>query len=157
MYMPNDAFIPFVLDEMRLTPEKTGTINLRGRSMRPFLEDGRDKALLLLPHEPAKVGDAVLAELSPGHYVLHRIISIKGEDVTLLGDGNLNPEYCHTGDIRAIAAGFLRKGRKKADLTTGRKWRCYSWIWMRLRPIRRWLLFIMRPHIPQSLTKHIKQ
>ena len=53
----------------------TVTLRLKGFSMRPFLEDGRDKALLTKPTNP-KVGDPVLAEIAPKHFVLHRIISI---------------------------------------------------------------------------------
>ena len=157
MYMPNDVFLPFVLDELKQHPDKTATINLRGRSMRPFLEHERDKALLALPKEAPRKGDAVLAEISPGHYVLHRIVSIDGDRLTLRGDGNLNDEHCTTADVRALAVGFLRKGRQQPDMTSGRKWRIYSWWWTRLYPCRRLLLFAMHPHVPQFLKKHSKQ
>jgi hypothetical protein len=116
--------------------------------MRPFLEDGRDKALLTLADNP-QVGDAVLAEISKGHFVLHRIIRIDNQQVTLRGDGNLSNEYCQLSDIRAKAVGFYRKGRTAIDSTDGRKWRIYSWLWTRLFPLRRYLLFALHPHIPQ--------
>lgn len=48
------------------------TLELRGMSMRPFLEDGRDKAILIKPCSPLKVGDVVLAEVAPRRYALHR-------------------------------------------------------------------------------------
>ena len=85
--MRNDMLLPFVVEQ--LEAGHTATLPLRGRSMRPFLEDGRDKALLKIESHP-KVGDAVLAEISKGHFVLHRIIKIEDEQVTLRGDGNLN-------------------------------------------------------------------
>jgi hypothetical protein len=152
MYLPNDVFLPLVLDELKRNPGKTATINLRGRSMRPFLEDGRDKAILqLATGDDCRKGDAVLAEVSEGHYVLHRIDAIEGDHITLMGDGNLGYEHCLKGDIRAKAIGFLRKGRQKADMTTGRKWRVYSWLWTRLKPVRRYLLFARHPHIPGFL------
>lgn len=144
--MPNEVFLPFVIEQ--LNEGHTATLPLRGRSMRPFLEDGRDKALLQLCDHP-QVGDAVLAEISKGHFVLHRIICIDGNQVTLRGDGNLSDEYCQLSDIRAKAVGFYRKDRKKLDRTDGYKWRLYSWWWMRLYPLRRYLLFIIYPHIPQ--------
>ena len=156
MYMPNDVFLPFVLDELKQHPDKTATINLRGRSMRPFLEHERDKALLALPKEAPRKGDAVLAEISPGHYVLHRIVSIDGDRLTLRGDGNLSDEHCRLEDIRAKAIGFYRKGHSKLDATDGRKWRIYSWWWTRLYPIRRYLLFLLHPHVPGRL-KRIKK
>ena len=144
--MPNDVFLPFVIEQ--LNEGHTATLPLRGRSMRPFLEDGRDKALLQLCDHP-QVGDAVLAEISKGHFVLHRIIRIDGNQVTLRGDGNLNDEHCLLSDVRAKAVGFYRKDRKTLDRTDGRKWRLYSWWWTRLYPLRRYLLFIIYPHIPQ--------
>ena len=158
MYLPNDVFLPLVLDELKQHPDKTATINLRGRSMRPFLEDGRDKAILqLVSIDDIRKGDAVLAEIQPGHSVLHRIDTISSDGaVTLMGDGNLGYEHCRKEDIRAKAIGFLRKGRDKADMTTGRKWRVYSWLWTRLKPVRRYLLFARHPHIPQSLKRNKK-
>ena len=62
----------------------TVTLRLRGYSMRPFLENDRDKALLVKP-STIKVGDPVLAEITPRHFVLHRIDSIEGDNVTLRG------------------------------------------------------------------------
>jgi len=155
--MPNEVFLPFVVEQLYLVEGKTVTLPLRGRSMRPFLEDGRDKALLIAARQKELcVGDAVLAEISAGHYVLHRIIRIEGKQVTLRGDGNLNVEYCNLSDIKAKAIGFYRKGNKNIDKTDGIKWRTYSWVWLRLYPIRRYLLFILHPHVPvriQSLFK----
>lgn len=139
--MENSVLFPIVISE--LEKGHTATINLKGYSMRPFLETERDMALLISPQSP-KVGDPVLAEVMPRHYVLHRIIAIDGDAVTLLGDGNLRPEHCTLGDIRASVVGFYRKGRKELDRTDGWKWKTYSWVWMRLRPIRRYLLAFYR-------------
>lgn len=149
--MANDVLLPQVVQ--MLNEGHTVTLPLRGRSMRPFLEDGRDKALLTAVKEPPRVGDAVLAEISKGHFVLHRIADISGENVTLRGDGNLGTESCGLQDIRALATAFYRKGRTTADSTSGRKWRIYSWWWTRLLPIRRYLLFALHPHVPQRLLR----
>ncbi len=139
--MANEVLLPEVV---RLLNEgHTVTLPLRGYSMRPFLEDGRDNALLKKATD-VSVGDAVLAEIAPRHYVLHRIVKIEGQHVTLRGDGNLNVEHCRLSDVKAIAIGFYRKGRKTADSTDGRKWRTYSWMWMRLLPVRRYLLAFYR-------------
>ena len=61
----------------------TVTLLLKGFSMRPFLENGRDKALLVKPGN-IKVGDPVLAEIEPLHFVLHRIIKIDGVNIAKL-------------------------------------------------------------------------
>lgn len=155
--MPNEEFLPFVVEQLHSVEGKTVTLPLRGRSMRPFLEDGRDKALLIAARqEEFCLGDAVLAEISAGHFVLHRIVRIDGEKVTLRGDGNINEEYCTLSDIKAKAIGFYRKGRGKIDRTNEIKWRLYSWVWGRLYPIRRYFLFILYPHVPARIKNIIK-
>lgn len=140
--MSNSDVLPKVF--ALLNEGHTVTLPLRGFSMRPFLENNRDKALLAKPTGDVKVGEPVLAEVTPGVYVLHRVVAIDGEKVTLLGDGNLKPEHCTLADIHASVVGFYRKGRTKLDRIDGRKWRIYSFLWMRLRPVRRWLLAIYR-------------
>lgn len=137
----NSEFLPEVVK--MLNERHTVTLRLRGFSMRPFLEDGRDKALLT-KLVTIKKGDAVLAEVTPGHYVLHRIISIKGENVVLRGDGNIGVERCSLADIKGFAIGFYRKGRTKLDRTNGLKWRVYSLVWTTLFPLRRYLLAFYR-------------
>ena len=123
LQIANELLLPEVI---RMTEEGyTVTLPLRGFSMRPFLEDGRDKALLCKPTS-IEVGDAVLAEIAPKQYVLHRIVDISGDRVTLRGDGNLSDEHC------------------RLDSTKGRKWRVYSYVWTRLFPIRRYLLAFYR-------------
>lgn len=121
----------------------TVTLRLRGFSMRPFLEDNRDKALLTKPVAP-KVGDPILAEVAPGKYVLHRIIKMDNGHVVLRGDGNIGTEHCRTTDLKGAVIGFYRKGRDTLDRTDGRKWKIYSWIWTRLFPVRRYLLAAYR-------------
>ncbi len=137
----NSEFLPEVVK--MLNERHTVTLRLRGFSMRPFLEDGRDKALLTKP-VTIKKGDAVLAEVTPGHYVLHRIISIKSENVVLRGDGNIGVEHCSLADIKGFAIGFYRKGQTKLDRTNGLKWRVYSLVWTTLFPLRRYLLAFYR-------------
>lgn len=139
--LKNEDFIPEIVQ--LLNEGRTITMGLKGYSMRPFLENNRDKALLIAPKD-IKVGQPVLAEIMPKKFVLHRIIAIKGDDVTLLGDGNLFTEHCKRENIVGAVVGFYRKGRNKLDRTDGLKWRTYSWVWQKLRPIRRYLLGIYR-------------
>lgn len=138
---PNIALLPQV--ETLLNEGHTVSLQLRGYSMRPFLEDNRDKALLVKP-EQISTGDAVLAKIPQGGYVLHRIIKIEGDHITLLGDGNITTEHCMRSDVVGIALGFYRKGHSTMDKTSGLKWKTYSAIWMQLRPYRRYLLAFYR-------------
>lgn len=134
----------------------TVSLVLNGYSMRPFLEDGRDVGVLGKP-EGIKVGDAVLALTDDQRYVLHRIVGINGNNVTLLGDGNRSTEHCSLANVKAKAIGFYRKGRKKMDRTDGIKWKVYSSFWTRLYPIRRYLLFAYRVLLKMGLISNKKK
>jgi hypothetical protein len=122
----NSKLFPFLFKEIEAG--HTIKLTLRGNSMRPFLENDRDVALLTKP-VPPRVGLPVLAEVSPGKYVLHRIVKLDGEKMMMRGDGNYHCEQCKVSDIRAGVAGFYRKGRDKMDSVDGKKWRTYSWFW----------------------------
>ena len=133
------------------------SIRAKGRSMRPFLESGRDIAVLSKA-ESYQVGDVVLAEIEKGHYVLHRIdaihtpqgIAVKTATsdpearITLRGDGNVRgTESCLLRDVRCIASAFERKG-KVWNTSTSCFWRIYSRVWPALLPVRRYLLAAYR-------------
>lgn len=141
MKVSNAALLPEVV--AMIDSGHTVTLTLHGYSMRPFLEDGRDKALLSSPAGIGE-GDVALAEIKPSVYVLHRIVAISGDNVTLRGDGNIANEYCKLTDLKAKAIGFYRRGSDTLDSVESNKWKLYSWLWTRLYPIRRYLLFAYR-------------
>jgi len=64
-----------------------------GNSMLPFIRGGKD-SVRLCKKPSVEVGDIVLARL-PGRYVLHRVVGMEGERLTLMGDGNLLPGRCN--------------------------------------------------------------
>ena len=154
MLLPNDILIPEVA---RLVNEgKTVTLPLRGYSMRPYLEDNRDKGLLFTVTEPLKEGDVILAKVEPGRYALHRIVKIDGDDITMYGDGNFSPEYIKRSDVLAIAKGFYRKGSEKLESVDTTPYIIYWRTWVWLRPVRRYLLLIWRMwHYPKETAKVI--
>ena len=118
------------------------TLRVRGVSMRPFLEDRRDK-IVLTRVQGVNVGDAVLAEIAPGKYVYHRIIRIDGDDVTLKGDGNVyGTEQCRLKDIAATTKELIRKECHYS--LQGMAWRCYSVLWPQWSFARRVLLKLYR-------------
>lgn len=140
--LPNALFIPEI--KRAIDEGHTTTFRVRGYSMRLFLEDRRDK-VVLAPCKEVKVGDVVLAEIQKDKYVLHRVIQKEGEHLTLMGDGNVyGTETCNTSNVIGIAIGFLRKGRDVMDTTDGKKWKIYSFFWIRLKPIRRYILAFYR-------------
>lgn len=122
---------------------KSVTIVVRGYSMRPFLEDLRDK-VVLIPPLPPKKGQVILAEVSPDIYILHRIIKTEGDIITMRGDGNAlsQTETFHASNIIATVKTFIRKG--KAIEADSMLWRTYSFLWKLSTPLRRILLAIYR-------------
>lgn len=119
------------------------TLPVDGRSMLPFIIGGRESVILQPPGLTA-VGDVVLAWVEGGRYVIHRIIRIEGEKVTLMGDGNLVcTERCTLSDIKAKATHVVDGNGAMHDLyNRWRKLGAKVWFW--LRPVRRYLLAIYR-------------
>ena len=145
--IPNNVLLGAVKEAIR--EGHTATIVVKGWSMRPFLEHLRDKVILDTPHE-AKEGDAVLAEISPNTFVLHRIIEIKAHDkdaeldeITLMGDGNIcGTEQCLRKDICGKVTHYIRPNR--TILASDPLLRKDIQRWKKLLPIRRYLLVIYK-------------
>ena len=82
--LPNEILLKEV--EKLISEGHDVTLRVRGVSMRPFLEDRRDKIVLTKVQTP-QIGDAVLAEIFPGKYVFHRIepveVNIEKDSVDL--------------------------------------------------------------------------
>ena len=135
----------FMQEVRRLFSEekKSVTFVVRGISMHPFLDSGRDKVILVPPRTP-KIGDIVLAEVHHQTYALHRVIKAEGGVYTMRGDGNplSMTEQFTDKEIVGIARGFIRKG--KVVTVDSRTWRYYSAVWNTLKPLRRVLLALFR-------------
>ena len=119
------------------------TLPVSGRSMLPFIIGDRDSVILQRP-EHLQVGDVVLAWVDGYRYVVHRIIRIDGEHVTLMGDGNLmGVEHCTPDDVKAVAGYVVGSDGRRHNLRTGWRRVTARW-WYHLRPLRRYLLGIYR-------------
>jgi len=121
------------------------TFPVKGRSMIPFIVGGKESVVLQQPGELER-GMIVLAEIAPGHFVLHRIITIDAENnrVTLMGDGNVRgTESCSPAKVLARATHVVDgDGRRRPLDSTYQQFRAKIW-WM-LLPVRRYLLAIMK-------------
>ena len=119
------------------------TLPVKGNSMLPFIIGGKESVILQRPNHP-QVGHVVLAWVEGCRYVVHRIIKIEGENVTLMGDGNIRgTERCTLRDICAIATHVVNADGKQHELYN--KWRVRaSRLWWHLRPVRRYILGIYR-------------
>ncbi|MBQ0122725.1 MAG: S24/S26 family peptidase [Bacteroidales bacterium] len=112
-------------------------ITAKGGSMMPFIVGGRDSVALTYCSEPA-VGDIVLARLKEGCYVMHRIVAIEGDSLSLMGDGNLcGGERCRKEDLLGKAVAVIKPSGRRIAPRSGR-------IWLRLKPLRRYILGIYR-------------
>lgn len=136
--LPNDAWLGEVSQMLR--EGKPYAIFVKGYSMRPFIEHTRDR-VFLEKRDSYEVGDAVLAQIAPGHYVLHRIIEKNGDNLTLQGDGNIKGvERCLVQDVSGVVTKYIRPNRTISadDPKLIRRIK----LWRKLRPIRKYLLFI---------------
>ena len=119
------------------------TFPVKGYSMLPFIVGSKESVDLVKP-EHLEVGHVVLAWVEGCRYVVHRIIRIEGEQVTLMGDGNIaGVEHCMLSDVAALAINVVTPQGKHHPLYA--PWRIKaSRLWWRLLPIRRWILAIYR-------------
>ncbi len=139
--IPNDILLGLVRE--MIGEGHTAVVTVKGYSMRPFLEHQRDKVKLAACGGRVRDYDAVLAEISPGHYVLHRVVKVEGDNITLMGDGNpRGTEQCTLGDIAGVVTEYIRPRRtiQASDASLQREIR----LWRRLLPVRRYLLYIYK-------------
>jgi hypothetical protein len=86
----------------------------------------------------------VLAWVDGNRYVVHRIIKLDYDRVTLMGDGNVRgTEHCLLKDVKARVTHVVDAKDKTHYLYN--MWRMLgAKVWYWLRPIRRYLLAIYR-------------
>lgn len=109
--VPNDILFAQVCD--LLDEGREVLFRPKGNSMLPFIVEKRDS--VRLKKEPWAEGDIVLAELSKGQYVLHRIVRIAGDKVILHGDGNLaGMEHCRREDVKGKVISVLHRNGKES-------------------------------------------
>ena len=120
------------------------TLSVNGNSMLPFIIGGKESVILHNPGSIVDVGDVVLAWVDGNRYVVHRIIKLDYDRVTLMGDGNVAvTEHCLLSDIKARVTHVVdAKDRTHYLYNRWRKSAAKVWYW--LRPIRRYLLAIYR-------------
>lgn len=132
--LPNNV----MLDEVsRLLQEGREVVIMpKGNSMRPFIRGEVDSVRLQHTKE-LRVGDIVLARYK-GHYVLHRIITIDGDKVTLMGDGNLQGvEEVQKSDVTGVVVEIIAPDGERRKPSNG-------YVWRNLLPVRKYLLKVYR-------------
>lgn len=106
-------------------------VAVRGQSMLPFFRSGTIIELHPVKESDIALYSVVMADTGRS-FVVHRIIAVDRERVTLLGDGNyLTPEYVTRDKIYGvvhISAHHL----------------FFAKLWVKMRPFRRFPLAILR-------------
>ena len=141
----DDAMI--LAEAIRLVGEGVEvTFPVNGRSMRPFIEGGRDSVVLVRPTN-VKPMDVVLAKTEDNRYVIHRVLEMAGERVTLMGDGNLQGrEHAECKQIYAKVTHVVHpNGYKKSLYTPFIQF--VQKMWVSLLPLRRYLLKLYTVYI----------
>lgn len=107
------------------------TIAVNGQSMLPFFRSGSKVTLRPIKAEDYKKYAVVFADAG-GRFVIHRIINIEEQMVTLLGDGNYN------------STETMPKDRVYGVIDCSKSHIFFAKIWLWLRPVRRFPLAIFR-------------
>ncbi len=132
--LPNEV----LLDEVArfLAEGRDVVLPPKGRSMLPFIREGRHTVRL---HKMDKVdkGDIVLAHYGES-FVMHRVIAVEGDVVTLMGDGNLTgTERVGISDVCGTVIEIIDRNGRSRKPSKGRLWR-------KLLPVRKYLLKVYR-------------
>ena len=124
--LPNAVLLGEV--EKLLSEGRQVVLMTKGSSMMPFIRGEKD-SVTLEKRQTVGVGDIVLAQLRPGHYVLHRVKAVDGGSLTLHGDGNLaGDERCSVSDVAGTAVSIvLPSGRERECISESSKRAARAW------------------------------
>lgn len=120
-------------------------IRVDGHSMLPLLGYGKDTIIVRRTRtdEPI-VGRIAMYRLGPRHYITHRVVSVEGDTVLLLGDGRITfDEPIKRDMIVGVVEGVIRQNGRKVSCTS-RLWRLRERMWL-MQPmiVRRYTLAIL--------------
>ena len=140
--LPNDVMLGGVKE--LLAEGRQVVIMTKGVSMLPFIVGKRD-SVVLEKRPSVAPGDIALAEITPGHYVLHRVREVTDDAVVLQGDGNYRgQEKCKLENIAGTVVAVQTPGKPDRNPYAPvemRRWRR----WTRIPAIvRRYYLAIYR-------------
>lgn len=132
----------FEMAKQAVRSEGRATLTATGTSMLPFIRPG--DLVTIEARERYERGDIVLARATGPHpVVLHAVVCPSAIGYTLMGTANLQlTESCTPADIAGAVVTVGREGRVVS--MASRRRRAAMSAWLRLRPVRRYLMFIYR-------------
>ena len=120
---------------------KSIRFSVTGNSMFPLFANRRD-SVTVSPADKIKKYDIVLHRRADGTYIMHRVIKVKGNLLTIAGDNEIQKE-CNVPASAVVAkvTAFTRKGR---DCTMNELWyKLYSRLWLAVFPFRYEILGVL--------------
>ncbi len=121
----------------RIAAGGEAVITVKGTSMSPFFVDGETSVTLGSVAGPLRKLDVVLYE-SSGGYVLHRIVGMKNNQLSIEGDALRKPETIAAAAVIAVVLSH-RRGERIILRDDARYLANVRW-WRFFRPLRRYLL-----------------
>ena len=111
-------------------------VTVRGQSMLPFFRSGSTILLRPIREEDFRPLTVVLADAG-NHFVVHRILRVEGDRITLLGDGNL------------VGTETMSRKEVYGVVDCSHLHRALAWCWVKGRRLRRIPLAILRRIFPK--------
>lgn len=151
LVIDNDTLFENVIHLMREGREVI--IPVKGYSMNPLIRQDKDLVILEGVENGTPSSSGMIKRVRPydivlfrynNKFILHRILSIDGNNVIIQGDGNIQGvEKCKLENIYGRATKILINGKKELDPYSKRSIRLFK-IWKFLSPIRRYILGVYR-------------
>lgn len=129
--------------EQQISEGESVTLRVTGRSMRPYLSGTGNELVVVSKHksEELKLGVIILFSYND-RFVFHRILNKVNDRLVVQGDGNcVDTENILTKNVLGIVRYIIRPEGKQVSPYSFSA-RIHWQIWYRLRPIRKYLLFI---------------
>lgn len=79
-----------------------------GNSMWPFIKNRSQSVIIEKVSKPLEVFDVVLFTRPDGSYILHRIIEISQDVLTVIGDSQYNSEKVNLSCVVGVMTGFYK-------------------------------------------------
>ena len=141
--IPNNIFFENV--EQLLSEGKSVELRCLGSSMQPYLRGDGSEVIVAYPFSPDElIPGTIVGFRYHGRLICHRIIRRKGEKLLIQGDGIIdNREQVPVSDVIGIIRIIIRRNKKPVFTQTKTArlyWRC----WLRLSPVRKYLLLVYR-------------
>lgn len=129
--------------EQQLSEGESVTLKVTGRSMRPYLSGTGNDSVVVSGYIPGELKSGIIILFTYNdRFVFHRIVNKKNGRLIVQGDGNcVETERIEIQSVLGIVRYIIRPGGKQVSPYSFSA-RIYWQIWYKLRPIRKYLLFI---------------